>query len=55
MTLPGAGVTVTTGTSSFVLGFNNTLGASVSTQSGSSPSRVSKIGNGPFDMTVTVN
>ena len=55
MTLPGAGVTVTAGTSSFVLGFNNTLGAQVSTQSGSSPSRVSKFGNGPFDMTVTVN
>jgi len=55
MTLPGAGVTVTAGTSSFVLGFNNTLGAQVATQSGASPSRVSKIGNGPFDMTVTVN
>ena len=55
MTLPGAGVVVSAGTTNFVLGFNNTLGAQVSTQSGSSPSRVSKFGNGPFDMTVTVN
>jgi hypothetical protein len=54
MTLPGSGVVVTDATKSFVLGYNNTKGASVSTQSGVSPSRVSKLGTGPFDMTVAV-
>jgi len=54
MTLPGSGVVVTDATKSFVLGYNNTKGASVSTQSGVSPSRISKFGNGPFDMTVAV-
>ena len=54
LTLPGTGVTVTDASSSFVLGYNNTKGAQVATQSGATPSRVSKFGNGPFDMTVTI-
>lgn len=53
LTLPGSGVTVTDSSSSFVLGYNNTKGAQIATQSGVTPSRLSKIGNGPFDMTVT--
>lgn len=55
MTLPSPGVVVTDASTSFVLGYNNTKGAQVSTQSSVTPSRVSKFGNGPFDMTVTVN
>ena len=56
MTLPSPGVVVTNATTSFVLGYNNTKGAQVSTQTttGGNPSRISKFGNGPFDMTVTV-
>ena len=53
LTLPNSGVVVTDATSSFVLGYNNSKGSQISTQSGASPSRVSKFGNGPFDMTVT--
>lgn len=52
MTLPGTGIVVSDSTRSFVLGYNNMKGGQVATQSGVSPSRVSKIGNGPFDMTV---
>lgn len=54
MTLPAGGVTVTDATSSIVLGYNNSKGAQVATQSGVTPSRLTKFGNGPFDMTVTV-
>lgn len=53
MTLPSGGVTVTDATSSIVLGYNNSKGAQISTQSGATPTRVTKFGNGPFDMTVT--
>ena len=53
MTLPSGGVTVTDATSSIVLGYNNSKGAQISTQSGVTPTRVTKFGNGPFDMTVT--
>ncbi len=54
LTLPNPGVVVTDATSSFVLGYNNSKGSQISTQSGATPSRVSKFGNGPFDMTVAV-
>ena len=54
VTLPGSGVTVTAASSGFVLGYNNSLGAQMSTQSGVSPSQISKFGNGPFDVTVSI-
>lgn len=54
ITLPGSGVTVTAASSGLVLGYNNSLGAQMSTQSGVSPSQISKFGNGPFDVTVSI-
>ena len=54
ITLPGSGVVVSSATTNVVLGYNNTRGAQVGTQSGASPSRIGKFGNGPFDMTVAV-
>ena len=55
MTLPSPGVVVTDASTSFALGYNNTKGAQVATQSNLTTSPISKFGNGPFDMTVTVN
>jgi hypothetical protein len=53
ITLPGGGVTVNASTTGLVIGYNNSLGAEISTQSGPTPSRISKFGNGPFDATVS--
>ena len=53
ITLPNGGVTVNAATTGLVIGYNNTLGSQISTQSGVNPSRISKFGNGPFDATVT--
>ncbi len=56
ITLPNGGVTVNAATTGLVIGYNNTLGSQLSTQTlevGESASRISKFGNGPFDATVT--
>jgi hypothetical protein len=56
ITLPNGGVTVNAATTGLVIGYNNTLGSEISTQtkvSKVSPSRITKFGNGPFDGTVT--
>jgi hypothetical protein len=53
ITLPNGGVTVNAATTGLVIGYNNTLGSQISTQSGVNPSQISKFGNGPFDATVT--
>jgi hypothetical protein len=56
ITLPNGGVTVNAATTGLVIGYNNTLGSQISTQTlvvGESASRISKFGNGPFDATVT--
>ena len=53
ITLPNGGVTVNAATTGLVIGYNNTLGSQISTQSGVTPSQISKFGNGPFDATVT--
>lgn len=57
ITLPGTGVTVTAASTGLVLGYNNSLGTQISTQevvSGESAARISKFGNGPFDVTVAI-
>jgi len=53
VTLPNGGVTITNSTNSIYLGYNNTKGAQVATQNGTTPTRVSKFGNGPFDVSIT--
>ncbi len=56
ITLPNGGVTVNAATTGLVIGYNNTLGSQISTQTlaqGENYSRISKFGNGPFDATVT--
>ncbi len=54
LTLPAPGMTVSDATTKIVLGYNNSKGAQIATQAGPlSTRRLTKFGNGPFDMTVT--
>lgn len=57
ITLPNGGVTVNASTTGLVIGYNNSSGSQISTQTLVSPSidsRISKFGNGPFDATVSI-
>lgn len=57
MLLPDPGVTITDASRRVVLGYNNAKGAQITTQTTDQNqpiSRITKFGNGPFDMTVVV-